>query len=75
MHWHIEDEVNIINGYVEKADGTFLEGFFFNKIHEGGEFKNIILGPYPLYEVDVEQLVSKGKIDAVLNLQTDTELR
>lgn len=74
-HWHIEDEVNVVNGIVEKADGTFFEGFFFNKIHEGGEFKNIILGPYPLYEVDVDQLASKGKIDAVLNLQTDAELR
>jgi predicted protein tyrosine phosphatase len=26
-------------------------------LYEGGEFKNIVLGPYPLYEVDVDQLV------------------
>ena len=30
FHWHIQDDVNIVNGHVEKADGTFLEGFFFN---------------------------------------------
>lgn len=74
-HWKIQDDVNIINGVVEKADGTFLEGFFFNQLYEGGAFQDIVLGPYPLYEVDVDRLVSKGKINAVLNLQTDTEMR
>ena len=63
-----QDDVNIINGVVEKADGTFLEGYFFNQLYEGGDFKDIVLGPYPLYEVDVDRLVSKGKINAVLNL-------
>ena len=53
-HWKIQDDVNIINGVVEKADGTFLEGFFFHQLYEGGEFKNIVMGPYPLYEVDVD---------------------
>ena len=67
-HWHIEDDVNIVNSVVEKADGTFLEGFFFNQIHEGGQFMNIILGPFPLYQVDVDKLVTKGKVGSVLNL-------
>lgn len=35
-HWKIQDDVNIINGVVEKADGTFLEGFFFNSLQENG---------------------------------------
>ena len=46
--------MNIINGVVEKADGTFLEGFFFHPVNEGGEFKNIVLGPYPLNEIDIK---------------------
>jgi len=75
LHWKIQDDVNIINGVVEKADGTFLEGYFFNQLFEGGQFQDIVLGPYPLYEVDVDRLVSKGKINAVLNLQSDTEMR
>lgn len=74
-HWKIQDDVNIINGVVEKADGTFLEGFFFHQLYEGGEFKNIVLGPYPLYEVDVDQLVQKTKVTSVLSVQTDMELK
>ena len=31
MHWKIQDDVNIVNSHVEKADGTFLEGWFFHK--------------------------------------------
>ena len=60
---------------VEKADGTFLEGFFFHQLYEGGEFKNIVMGPYPLYEVDVDQLVQKTKVTSVLSVQTDMELK
>ena len=60
--------MNIINGVVEKADGTFLEGFFFHPVNEGGEFKNIVLGPYPLHEIDVKQIVQKTNIDAVLSI-------
>ena len=37
-HWKIQDDVNIINGVVEKADGTFLEGYFFHPLYEGGQF-------------------------------------
>ena len=34
----------------------------------------MVLGPYPLNEIDVKQLVTKTKIDAVLSIQTDVEL-
>ena len=74
-HWKIQDDVNIINGIVEKADGTFLEGFFFHQVYEGGEFKNIVLGTYPLFEVDVEQLTAKTKCDSILSVQTDMDLK
>lgn len=74
-HWKIQDDVNIINGIVEKADGTFLEGFFFHPLHEGGKFQNIVLGAYPLFQVDVEQLTQQTKVNAVLSLQTDIELK
>jgi hypothetical protein len=33
-YWKIYDEVNIVNGVIEKADGTFLTGFIFNEIFE-----------------------------------------
>ena len=36
---------------------------------------NIVTGPYPLYEVDVEGIVNKAGIDAVLNLMTDDEMK
>lgn len=74
-HWQIQDDVNIVNSYIEKADGTFLEGFFFNQIHEGGHFTKIVTGPYPLFEVDVDSLVGKAKVNAVLNLMTDEMMK
>jgi len=66
--------VKIVNGVVEKADGTFLYGFFFNEIVEQGRQHNVVIGSYPLYEVDVEKMVKNGKVTAVLNLQTDEEM-
>lgn len=36
-HWKCRDDVYVVNGIVEKADGTFLEGFHFNEIKEAGE--------------------------------------
>jgi hypothetical protein len=33
-YWKIYDEINIVNGVVEKADGSFLTGFIFNEIFE-----------------------------------------
>jgi len=33
-HYKCKDMVKIVNGVVEKADGTFLYGFFFNELVE-----------------------------------------
>lgn len=67
--------VKIVNGVVEKADGTFMYGFFFNEVNEPGKMHNIIIGSYPLYEVDVNKMVKNGKVTAVLSLQSDEEMR
>ena len=47
-HWKIRDDVNVVNGIVEKADGTFLDGFHYKEIKENGESKDLIVGSYPL---------------------------
>ena len=73
-HHKIKDSVKIVNGTVEKADGTFLYGYFFNEVNEPGRNHNIVIGSYPLFEIDVEKMVKNGKINAVLNLQTDEEM-
>jgi hypothetical protein len=54
--WKICDKIQIVNGVVEKADGTFLEGFFFNELGEKNLPYNIVLGSYPLFEVDVKKI-------------------
>lgn len=54
---------------INKADGNFLRGFFISEIANSG----IIIGPYPLYEIDVNQIAATGAT-AVLNLQTPLEI-
>lgn len=73
-HYKIKDKVKIVNGYVEKADGTFLYGFFFNEVVEPGRQHNIVVGSYPLYEIDVTKMTKNGKVNAVLNLMSDEEM-
>lgn len=73
-HYKLNDVVHIVNGYVEKADGTFLYGFFFNEVHEKDRKHNIIIGSYPLYEIDVQKMTKNAKVDAVLNLMSDEEM-
>lgn len=72
--WKICDRVQVVNGVVEKADGTFLHGFFFNEIEEANLPYNIVLGSYPLFEVDVRKISKDQNITAVLSLQTDEEI-
>ena len=77
--WKICDKVQIVNGVVEKADGTFLHGFFYNEVGEkmsdGRKVPyNIVLGSYPLFEVDVRKISKELKVTAVLSLQTDEEV-
>lgn len=72
-HFKISDTVKIVNGVVEKADGTFLYDFFFNEIIEEGKKYGIIVGPSPQANADVKKMVNEGKVTAVLSLQTQYE--
>lgn len=67
-HFKISDSVKIVNGVVEKADGTFLYDFFFNEILEDGKRHNIVVGPCPQSTADVKKMVNEGKVTAVLSL-------
>ena len=39
----------IINGWLNKADGNFLNNFFFQRVGNS----NLFMGSYPLYEMDI----------------------
>ena len=58
-----------INGLINVEDGSFLSGFFVSDIDR----TNIVIGPYPLYPIDIEQIARTG-VKAVLNLQTPSEV-
>lgn len=60
---YCNDKSYIVNGILNKADGNFLKGFFVSEIANSG----IIIGPYPLFETDVNQIVATGAT-AILNL-------
>ena len=70
----MKDQIWAVNGVADKADGTFLQGFFFHEIGEDNATFNIILGSYPLYEVDVDRMQLDGHITAVLSLQSNEEI-
>ena len=74
MHWKICDEVNVVNGRIEKADGTFLEDFFFDEIVEGEIDFNLIIGAYPYFDSDIDQIIKETKADVALNLMTPLEI-
>ena len=63
-----EQKSYFVNGVINKTDSNFLHGFFVNDIAK----QNLILGPYPIYEVDVDEIVSL-KAKAVMNIQTAEE--
>lgn len=50
--WQNIDRVYIVNGHCNKADGNFMDKFHFNEISDTG----IVLGSYPFFETDVQQL-------------------
>jgi hypothetical protein len=52
-----------INGLINVTDGSFLSGFFVSDIDK----TNIVIGPYPLFANDIEQIARTGA-RAVLNL-------
>ncbi len=63
-------EVEILtNSKIVKFDINFVSSLKFDKI---GDFK-IFIGPYPQNEEDIETM-SKNKITAVLNVQTDLDM-
>jgi hypothetical protein len=64
------NNVYIINGILNKVEGNFLSGFFISEIANS----NIVIGPYPLYEIDCAKIASTG-VTQVLNLQTPEEVR
>ena len=68
--WKNSQCVWIVNGVIDKADGNFLGGLFFDKI---GDTK-LIIGTYPLCEDDIQKMRDKG-ITGVLNLQTDNDIQ
>lgn len=65
-----KDSVYIINGILNKVEGNFLSGFFLSEIANS----NIVIGPYPLYEIDIDKIASTG-VTQVLNLQTAIEVK
>ena len=67
---YFHDKSYIVNGCVNKADGNFLRGFFVSEIANSG----IIIGPYPLFETDVDKIAAHGAT-VVLNLQTPIEIK
>ena len=42
QQWKIKDKVKVVNGVVDKADGTFLTGFYFNEIGDTLSFNFIL---------------------------------
>jgi len=59
------DKIFIVNGMVEKVDANFNRGFNVTKVDKTG----IFMGPCPLDDQDVSELVALG-IGGVVNLQT-----
>jgi hypothetical protein len=57
-----------VNGVINKTDGNFLHGWAVSDIANQG----LILGPYPIYEIDVDEIV-KLRAKAVMNIQTPEE--
>mmetsp|Transcript_13675 Transcript_13675/g.21429 ORF Transcript_13675/g.21429 Transcript_13675/m.21429 type:complete len:163 (+) Transcript_13675:946-1434(+) len=64
-----QQQVWIVNGIIDKADGNFLGGLYFDKIGDTG----ISIGTYPLWEADVSKMQNAG-ITGVVNLQTDQDI-
>ena len=60
-----------MNGAVFKADGNFLNPFFFVAIDETW----ITLGSYPLHEIDLQRVKQTNGVTAVLNIMDATDHR
>jgi hypothetical protein len=51
-----------------KTDGGFLRGFLISEIPN----TNVVVGSYPLYEIDVDKIKAAG-VTTVLSLQMPIE--
>ena len=74
-HWKMQDKVNVVNGIVEKADGTFMYGFQFSKIEESGQWLNLVVGSYPNTESEVDKIIKATRVTVIMSLLTDQEIR
>lgn len=68
--WLNTDQVWLVNGSVFKADGNFLNHFFFNRIGD----TPISLGSYPFAHGDYQRIKSHGST-AILNIMDQVDLR
>lgn len=68
--WLNTDRCYAVNGCVFKADGNFLNPFFYRRIGE----TCITLGSYPLGEIDYQRVKSCGPT-SILNIQNSTDHR
>ena len=57
------DKFYFVNGSIDVTDGTFYHGFNVTDFKE----LNYVLGPYPLYKIDVDEIAKLG-CTAVINL-------
>lgn len=64
------DQVWIVNGHIEKADGNFLGELFYTKIGD----TRVCLGTYPATEDQVSRLKQAG-ITGVLCLMKPTDFK
>ena len=58
-----------MNGKLERVDGNFAGGFYFNKIKKTG----IIVGSCPLNAGDMDRVKGAGAT-AVMNIQTGPDM-
>jgi len=68
--WKESQKVFIVNNFVEKIDGDFIEQFIVSPIEKTG----VYCGSFPNSQQDVGQL-KLNKITAVINLMTDQEMK
>ena len=73
--WHNTDRVWNVNGCIFKADGNFLNPFFFKKIGKAEPKEGcVFIGSYPNCKEDYMRLKESG-VTAILNLMNETDIR
>jgi len=59
---------------VQKSDGVFDQGFFFNEIKDQTTKLNLLIGSHPKTVTDIRNLLQHHKVDCVLSIQTDQDI-